>query len=78
LATPPPPPPRLLDTVCFLLALFQIIHLEEGKVNANHRFRIKFAWSYGPSILTMPVENAISYFCFRISHQRTNDILGGD
>lgn len=40
------------------LAAFQTTDLIEG----NHCLHNEFAWSYGPSILMMPVENAISFF----------------
>lgn len=40
------------------LAAFQTADLIEG----NHCLYNEFAWSYGPSILMMPVENAISFF----------------
>lgn len=59
------------------LALCQITHLVEGKVIANHCLHNEFAWSYGPSILMTPVENAISYFAseFPIIAQMASSVV---
>lgn len=60
-----------------LLALIQTNHLTKGKVNNNHCLHNTFAWSYGPSILMMPVENAISYFApeYPINAQMASSVV---